>query len=118
MSAAAPFPRGDAPADGPPLSLDAYTGSYTNELYGDIAVREENGGLVLELGPQPSRIELEHWDRDVFTYPLPPSGEGLLGKLGVEFMIGPSRKATTAALGLPTVGPDATALFTRMESGG
>ncbi len=118
VSAAAPFPRGDAPAGEPPLSLDAYTGSYTNELYGDIAVREENGGLVLELSPQPSRIELEHWDRDVFTYPLPPSGEGLLGKLGVEFMIGPSRKATSAALGLPTVGPDATALFTRMESGG
>lgn len=118
VSAAAPFPRGDAPADGPPLSLDAYTGSYTNELYGDITVREENGGLVLEFGPLPTRLELEHWDRDVFTFPLPPSGEVLLGKLGVQFMIGPSRKATTAALGLPTVGPDANALFTRMESEG
>lgn len=118
VSDAAPFPRGDAPADGPPLSLDAYTGSYTNELYGDITVREENGGLVLEFGPLPSRLELEHWDRDVFTFPLPPSGEVLLGKLGVQFMIGPSRKATTAALGLPTVGPDANALFTRMESEG
>lgn len=115
VSAAAPFPWGDPPADGPPLSLDAYTGSYTNRLYGDIAVREESGGLVLDLGPQPSRLELDHWDRDVFTYPLPPSGEVLLGKLGVQFMIGPSRKATTAALGLPTVGPDATALFTRVE---
>jgi hypothetical protein len=39
----------------------------------------------------------------------------LLGKLGVQFSIGPSRKATTAAFGLPTVGPDATALFTRVE---
>ena len=73
---------------------------------------------MLEFGPLPTRLELEHWDRDVFTFPLPPSGEVLLGKLGVQFMIGPSRKATTAALGLPTVGPDANALFTRMESEG
>jgi hypothetical protein len=78
-------------------------------------VREEDGGLVLELGPLPSRLALEHWDRDVFTYPLPPSGEVLLGQLGMQFTIGPSGTATTAALGLPTVGPDSTALFTRRE---
>jgi CubicO group peptidase (beta-lactamase class C family) len=118
VSALAPFPRGDAPADGPPLSLDAYTGTYTNGLYGDMTVRDENGGLALEFGPQPTRLELEHWDRDVFTYPLPPSGEVLLGKLGVQFMIGPSGTATALAFGLPTVGPDSTALFTRKESGG
>jgi CubicO group peptidase (beta-lactamase class C family) len=115
VSALAPFPPGDAPADGPPLSLDAYIGSYTNGQLGEIAVREESGGLVLELGPLPTRLELTHWDRDVFTYPLPPSAEGLLGKLGVQFLIGPSTRATTMALGLPTVGPDSSALFTRVE---
>ncbi len=115
VSAAAPFPRGDAPTDGPALALDAYTGTFTNGQYGDLTVVEDNGGLVLELGPLPTRLELTHWDRDVFTYPLPPSGEVLLGKLGVQFMIGPSRKATTLAFGLPTVGPDSTALFTRVE---
>lgn len=118
VSAAAPFPRGDAPTGGPALSLDAYTGIYTSELLGDLTVKEEDGGLVLELGPLPTRLPLQHWDRDVFTYPLPPSGEVLLGKLGVEFLIGPSRTATTVALGLPTVGPDSTALFTRKESSG
>lgn len=116
VSAAAPFPRGEAPTDGPALSLVAYTGTYTNELLGDLTVKEEDGGLVLEIGPLPTRLPLKHWDRDVFTYPLPLSGEVLLGKLGVQFMIGPSRKATTVALGLPTVGPDSTALFTRKES--
>jgi hypothetical protein len=115
VSAAAPFPRGDAPADGPPLTLAAYTGTFTNKQYGDITVAEVDGGLILELGPLPTQIELTHWDRDVFTYPLPPSGEVLLGKLGVEFMIGPLGKATTVAFGLPTVGPDSTALFTRVE---
>ena len=115
VSAAAPFPRGDAPAEGPPLSLDAYTGRFTNGQYGDITVVEENGSLMLELGPLPTRLELTHWDRDVFTYPLPPSGEVLLGQLGVEFMVGPLGKATIVAFGLPTVGPDSSALFTRVE---
>ncbi|HEX2281300.1 MAG TPA: serine hydrolase [Thermomicrobiales bacterium] len=115
LSAAAPFPHGDAPANEPSLPLDAYTGAYTNLLYGEIVVREESGGLVLELGSLPTTLELVHWDRDVFTYPLPPSGEVLLGKLGVEFMIGPASRATTIAFGLPTVGPDATAWFTRRD---
>ncbi|MGI8486608.1 MAG: serine hydrolase [Thermomicrobiales bacterium] len=115
VSAAAPFPRGEAPTNGPALSLDAYTGIYSNESLGDLIVKEEDGGLTLELGPIPTRIALQHWDRDVFTYPLPPSGEVLLGQLGVQFMIGPLGKATTIAFGLPTVGPDSTALFTRVE---
>jgi CubicO group peptidase (beta-lactamase class C family) len=118
VSAMAPFPRGDAPAGGSPaLSLDAYTGAYTNPQLGDLVVREDNGGLVMELGPLPSQLPLEHWDRDTFTYPLPPSGAVLLGKLGVQFTIGPSGTATAMAFGLPTVGPDATALFTRLDAG-
>lgn len=116
VRAIAPFPRGDAPADGPALSPEAYTGTYTNAQLGDITVREENGGIVMEFGPLPARLELEHWDRDVFTYPLPPSGEVLLGKIGVQFMIGPLRTATAMAFGLPTVGPDSSAMFTRLDS--
>lgn len=115
LSAAAPFPQGEPPATTPPLLSDVYAGSYANDLYGDLTVREEDGGLVLELGPLPSRLTLRHWDRDVFTYPLPPSGEVLLGQLGMQFTIGPNGTATTAALGLPTVGPDSIAVFTRTE---
>jgi hypothetical protein len=115
LSEAAPFPQGEPPDTTPPLPLDVYTGTYTNVLYGNLTVREEDDGLVLELGPLPSRLALRHWDRDVFTYPLPPSGEVLLGQLGAQFMVGPSGKATTAALGLPTVGPDSIAMFTRVE---
>ncbi len=115
LRAVAPFPPGEPPATFPPLPLDAYAGSYANDLYGNLIVREEDGGLVLELGPLPSRLALRHWDRDVFTYPLPPSGEVLLGQLGVQFTIGPTGTATTAALGLPTVGPDSIAVFSRTE---
>ena len=88
-----------------------------DELFGDLIVREESGGLVMELGPLPAQLPLEHWDQDVFTYPLPPSGEVLLGKLGVQFMIGASGTATAMTFGLPTVGPDATAMFTRLATG-
>jgi CubicO group peptidase (beta-lactamase class C family) len=111
----APFPQGDAPGGDPSLSPDSYTGSYTNELYGDIAVREEDGNLVVELGPQPFLLHLEHWDRDVFTYALPPSGEVLLGRLGMQFSIGPFDQATSVQMGLPSVGPDGTAVFNRTE---
>lgn len=111
----APFPPVQVPATTPPLSPGAYTGTYTNHLYGEIVAREEAGDLVLLLGPLPTLLPLQHWDRDVFTYPLPPSGEVLLGRLGVQFTIGPAGKATAIAFGLPTVGPDSTALFTRVE---
>jgi hypothetical protein len=84
-------------------------------LYGDIAVREEDGNLVVELGPQPFLLHLEHWDRDVFTYALPPSGEVLLGRLGMQFSIGPFDQATSVQMGLPSVGPDGTAVFNRTE---
>ncbi len=113
VRANAPFPAGDAPTTEPPLALDAYTATYTNDLYGELMVREENGHLVLEFGPLPSRLDLTHWARDVFTYPLPPSGEVMLGRLGVQFLIGPLGTATAMAFGLPTVGPDATAMFMR-----
>ena len=113
IRSAAPFPSGAPPANDPPLPLDAYSGIYTNELYGDTTARAEDDSLVLDLGPMPVTIELRPWDRDVFTYPLPPSGQVMLGQLGVEFTIGPTGTATSLAFGLPTVGPDATAYFTR-----
>ena len=114
LSALAPFPPGNPPENQPHLALESYVGTYSNELYGEIAVRDVDGGLLMEYGPLPSQLELEHWDRDVFTYPLPPSGEVLLGKLGIQFTIGPAGTATGLAFGLPTVGPDATASFTRV----
>ena len=115
VRALAPFPKGDPPAGDPPLAPDAYTGSYTNLLYGEITVREEDDQLFLEFGPLPSRLDLTHWTRDVFTYGLPPSGEAVLGRLGVEFLVGPLGTATAMSFGLPTVGPDGTAMFTRVE---
>jgi CubicO group peptidase (beta-lactamase class C family) len=47
------------------LSLERYGGLYQSDLYGDIRVVQENGRLVLHLGPDFS-AELEHWQHDIF----------------------------------------------------
>lgn len=109
-----PFASDQPPSGDPALLLDAYIGTFTNELYGEITVRVAGDQLVLDLGPQPVSLDLTHWTRDVFTYPLPPSGEVMLGRVGVQFLIGPKGTATELVFGLPTVGPDSLATFTRV----
>ncbi len=49
----------------PSLPLEDYTGTYTNELYGEAEVRMEDGRLVLEVGPYYVG-DLEHWHHDTF----------------------------------------------------
>ncbi|WP_104179216.1 serine hydrolase [Arthrobacter sp. B0490] len=64
-----------APADPVPARpLSAYTGEYASEYYGTATVTEEDGALVLAVGPDGvSTAVLEHWDADTFAYA--PRGE-------------------------------------------
>lgn len=48
----------------PSLPLEKYTGTYTSELYGDLAVGLEKGRLTLIYGQ--ISAELEHWQEDSF----------------------------------------------------
>jgi CubicO group peptidase (beta-lactamase class C family) len=51
----------------PTLSTSAYAGTYTSQMYGDVIVAEENGKLVMRLGPAPNFVaDLEHWHYDTF----------------------------------------------------
>src|SRR5215204_565828 len=51
----------------PSLALKDYTGTYSGEMYGDVTVTEENGKLVMRLGPAPNFVaDLEHWHYDTF----------------------------------------------------
>jgi hypothetical protein len=51
----------------PSLMLPNYAGTYTSQMYGDVTVAEENGKLVLRLGPAPNFVaDLEHWHYDTF----------------------------------------------------
>ena len=85
-----PSPRAKPPADAaPPLPLDAYTGTYTNTRYGEVTVREEAGGLVLEYGSNGVQHRLFPWNRDAFSMPLTGADAAQIAQLGVLFTIGP-----------------------------
>ena len=58
----------------PTLAPDGYAGTYTSQMYGDVIVSEENGKLVLRLGPAPNFVaDLEHWHYDTFQIHWRPS---------------------------------------------
>jgi CubicO group peptidase (beta-lactamase class C family) len=114
LATSAPFPQGEPPADAaPPLPLDSYTGDYVNPGYGEVSVREEAGGLVLEYGPTGVRRRLLPWDRDAFRMLLTGNDAAQIAQLGVLFTIGPDGQADAALVSLGGVGPDAEATFTR-----
>lgn len=49
----------------PSLPLERYAGTYADSLYGKVAVRLENGHLVLDLAPKMIG-DMEHWHYDTF----------------------------------------------------
>ncbi len=53
------------PGTRPSLALDAYTGTFSDDLYGEIEVTLEDGGLVLRYAPD-YVADLEHWHHDTF----------------------------------------------------
>jgi CubicO group peptidase (beta-lactamase class C family) len=117
LETSTPFPQGEPPADAaPPLPLDVYTGTFTNTTYGEVTVRDEAGGLVLEFGPNGVRYQLFPWDRDAFSFLLPGAEGAQVAQLGVLFTIGPEGQADAALVSLAGVGPDAAATFTRVTA--
>ena len=51
----------------PSLALGDYAGTYTSQMYGDVIVTNENGHLVMRLGPAPNFVaDLEHWQLDTW----------------------------------------------------
>ncbi|MEJ7625073.1 MAG: serine hydrolase [Pyrinomonadaceae bacterium] len=51
----------------PTLALPNYTGTYTDKMYGDVRIAEENGKLVMRFLPSPNFVaDLEHWHYDTW----------------------------------------------------
>jgi CubicO group peptidase (beta-lactamase class C family) len=73
------------------LPAVAYTGSFSNDLYGALTITAEAEGLALRIGPEMRAYPLTHYDRDVFT--MQPAGENAYGPSGVTFQVGPDGKA-------------------------
>ncbi|MBK5096249.1 MAG: serine hydrolase [Gemmatimonadetes bacterium] len=61
----AEFQASRIPDTTPSLDLEAYTGSYEDELSGPAEVRMEDGQLVFDYNPR-HLGDLEHWNHDVF----------------------------------------------------
>jgi CubicO group peptidase (beta-lactamase class C family) len=58
----------------PTLSLASYAGKYSDKMYGDITVTEENGKLVMRFLPSPNFVaDLEHWHYDTWVIKWRPS---------------------------------------------
>jgi hypothetical protein len=57
------------PADPAPAApLSSYGGTYHNDYWGPARVAEQDGKLVLTLGPRNDTFELTHWDGNTFTF--------------------------------------------------
>ncbi|SIO67403.1 CubicO group peptidase, beta-lactamase class C family [Singulisphaera sp. GP187] len=80
----------------PPLPSVAYLGSYRNDNFGDLEVREQDGSLRLSIGQTMNTFALRHRDRDVFTYQ--PEGEMAGGPSAVTFWVVPDRKAARVVI--------------------
>lgn len=70
----------------PAQDATAYTGVYTNSLYGPIEITDDGGELTISMGPAPDSYPLTHWDRDTFLYL--PIGENANALSAVTFTIG------------------------------
>lgn len=58
----------------PTLALSNYAGTYTDRLYGDATVTEENGKLVMRFVQSPNFVaDLEHWHYDTFQIKWRPT---------------------------------------------
>ncbi len=78
----------------PTLALDKYAGTYTDSLYGDMAVRFDAGKLLLSYGGE-SDAELEHWHYDTFRVMWK---NRLLGKPMVTFVVDGTPKVASMKL--------------------
>ena len=69
----------------------AYAGQYENSYYGRISVVEQDGALVLLLGPKQTPYPMRHWDGDLYVYQ--PSGENAVELSGIIFSMDSQGKA-------------------------
>jgi CubicO group peptidase (beta-lactamase class C family) len=81
----------------PSLELKKYAGTYTNEMYGEAKVTEQNGKLTVEYSPALTG-ELEHWNYDTFRATL---RERHLGKAFVTFALNASGKVDELKMVVP-----------------
>lgn len=58
------------------LPLNAYTGTYTNPVYGDLLITVRGNDLVGQIGPRKTEWIFKHYNRDAFSFWWSPFEEG------------------------------------------
>lgn len=88
-----------------PRALESYCGSYYQDYYGTMTVKEEDGGLALYFGPAEMKYVVTPYDGDIFYEPL--SGTGVSFTFGSD---GTVQSVNVTRLNLP----GRTGVFTRV----
>jgi CubicO group peptidase (beta-lactamase class C family) len=70
----------------PARGHDAYVGTYANDFVGEVQVIEQDGGLVVLMGPIERPFPLTHLGADVFSYDHDPELPAFLSS--ASFMVG------------------------------
>jgi len=79
-----PIVRFEKPDDfTPSLPFEKYIGTYSNDYYGDMLIRKNEGALELVIGPEDRVFPLRHLNRDVFAFET--EGENAIGETQVIF---------------------------------
>ncbi|MBB6613134.1 serine hydrolase [Pontibacter sp. Tf4] len=88
----------------PTMDLNAYTGTYRSQLYGDAIVTLKNGKLDLQLAPAPALGgTLNHWQHDIFDLDW-KTDYALLTPTRARFLVG--EDGTISQLRLDANNPD------------
>jgi CubicO group peptidase (beta-lactamase class C family) len=85
------------PGAQPPLALTAYTGTYTDSLYGEATVSVDEGVLTLHRGDWAG--PLEFWNGSNFRWTILPSAP--LATLFIKFDVAPDGTVSGMSFGLP-----------------
>lgn len=81
----------------PSLALESYAGTYKNDLYGEVKVKNEGGKLNLNFGPA-LKSDLEHWHYDTFRARFRGAG---VTNASTTFSLNSQGKVGTVTLNLP-----------------
>ena len=112
----------EKPANARPTPpLEPLTGSFSNSVFGEVAVTAVDGGLELALASTGASLRLDPWDGDTFTVTVVPVGrmEAISANIGpgplafVQFQIDGSGKLDTFRAFFPENGQSY--LFMRQE---
>ena len=57
------------------MPLDLYIGNYTNPVYGNAIVTEEEETLKIYIGPRATALRLQPWSRDSFIAEIEHLGD-------------------------------------------